>query len=100
MNSALQHGGHQHVDVGLRRGDPGGEQRTQAVGVGLVAEQVDERVEVGHRQRLQELAGAGGLTEAGQRLERLQRHQQLGLVTGVAVVAHRRSHRNAQPFFP
>ena len=39
---------------------------------------------------------AGRGAESGQRLERLQRHQQLGLVAAVAVVADRRGHRNAQ----
>ena len=99
MDGTVQHGRYQHVDVGLGRGDPGGEQRTQTVGVGLVAQQIDERVEVGDGQRLQQLPGAGRLTKSGQRLERLQRHQQLGLVTGVAVVADGRGYRNAQSFF-
>lgn len=56
-------------------GNPGGEQRTQTIGIGPLAQQVDERVEVGYGQRPQQLGGASRLPESGQRLERLQRHQ-------------------------
>ena len=98
LDGAIQYGWHQPVDVGLGCGDPGGEQGTQAVGVRLIAKQFDERVEVGDRQRPQQFAGAGRVTETGQCLEFLQRHQQLGLVTGIAIVAQRGGHRDTQSF--
>jgi hypothetical protein len=50
----------------------------------------------GYRQSLKQFDGVGRRTESGQRLELMQRHQQLGLVTGVAIVTHRRIHRDAE----
>ena len=46
LDGTIQYRRNQHIDVGLGCGDPGGEQGAQAVGVGLIAEQFDERVEV------------------------------------------------------
>jgi hypothetical protein len=69
VDRTFDHRGHQHVEVGLRRRDPRGEQRAQAVGVGLTRQQVDERVEVADRQRTHQVHAAGRGPETGQGLE-------------------------------
>jgi hypothetical protein len=43
LDRAVDYRGHQHIEVLLRRGDSGGEQRAQTVGFGLVMQQADER---------------------------------------------------------
>ncbi len=87
VDRAIQHRRHQHIEVGLRRGDPGGEQSPQTVGVGLIREQVDERVEVRDRQCTHQLDRAGYRAKSGQGIELSQRHQQFGLVAAVTVIA-------------
>ncbi len=67
----FDHRGDQEIEIGLRRGDPGGEQRPQAVRVGLIGEQVDERIQVGHRQRPHHFDALRRWTEAGECLELL-----------------------------
>ncbi len=60
-------------------------------------QQVDERIQVGNGQRrISSMVWAAGRNPASAS-NWLQRHQQLGLVAGVAVVAHRRVERDAEP---
>jgi hypothetical protein len=69
VDRAFDHRGDQEVEIGLGRGDPGGEQRPQAVRVGLIGEQVDERIQVGHRQRPHQFDTLCRWAEAGECLE-------------------------------
>ena len=97
VHRAVEHGRHQHVQVGLGRGDPGGEQRPQPVGLGLPGQQADEWVQVRDGERAHQLDAARDGPETGQRLERPQCHEEFRFVAAVAVVARRRRHRDVQP---
>ena len=99
VDRTVEHRGHQHVQIGPRQGDPGGEHRPQAVGVGLPGQQVDVRIQISHRQRAHEDDAADHRPEAGQGFERAQRDDQLGFVAAVAVITVRRPDRNTLPLF-
>ena len=69
-------------------------------GVGLAelpGQQGDVGIELRNRQCAHQFARSRHGAEAGQRLELVEGHQQLGLVAAVAVVADRRVQRHAQP---
>jgi hypothetical protein len=87
----------QRVDRRLRQRDPGGEQRPQALPVGLAGEQVDVSGQRRRLDRAQQLDGPGRLAEAGKRVELGERADQLRFGRRVRVVAVARLPRDAGP---
>ena len=83
-------GGHRH-ERAKRRGE--------AACVGRCAQGRERRLELGHRERVEEAERLLDAAKAGERLERSERAEELGLVRTVLVVAVRSVDRDAARIF-